>query len=113
MLDSKRFTRDVLVSLSEEERSARLRELEASINMEMAGVSSLQEFQDKLYRVIDDVLIHDLRHWLGRWEYDCEVEYWGGKSYMDSTIPDELLLRSEYPHGIRLSWSKFEFEPWN
>lgn len=113
MIDSIRFSRDVFASLSDDERTARLSELETALNAMFANATTLQEFQSILYRMIDDVLVRQLGHWLGPWEYDCEVEYWGGKSYMDKTIPDELLLRSEYPHGIRLSWGEFKFKPWS
>ena len=37
-----------------------------------------------------------------------EIEIWGGRSYMDRSVEDELLLRSEFPHGIRLAWRDYE-----
>ena len=94
------------------ERTARLRELEAAVNIALADSANLPEFQERLYRVIEDWLADQLGHQLGRWEYDSQVEYWGGQSYMDPSIPDELVLRSEYPHGVRLNWGVFEFAPW-
>ena len=112
MLDPKQFSRDALMALTPDERTDRLREFEASANPMLTGAATLAEFQERLYRLIDDELINRLGHWLGRWEYDCEVEYWGGQSYMDASIPDELLLRSEYPYGVRLNWGVFEFQPW-
>jgi hypothetical protein len=112
MLDSTRFSRDILAALPASERSDRLRELEAAANAMLAGAVTLAGFQERLYRLIEDELVDRLGHWLCRWEYDSEVEYWGGRSYMDSTIPDELLLRSQFPYGLRLSWGVFEFQPW-
>jgi len=41
-------------------------------------------------------------------EYDSEIEIWGGKSYMDRSVEDELLLPSGFPHGIRLAWRDYE-----
>jgi len=112
VLDPKRFSREVIAALSPEVRSARLRELEVAASARLAGAATLAEYQERLYRLIDDELVGRLGHWLGRWEYDCEVEYWGGRSYMDPSIPDELLLRSEYPFGVRLNWAEFAFRPW-
>jgi hypothetical protein len=112
MFDRARFSRDELAILPTIERSARLRELETRINSTLVGAGTLGEFQERLYRVIEDQLVGQLGHWLGRWDYDSEVEYWGGRSYMDPTVPNELLLRSEFPFGVRLSWGAFEFQPW-
>lgn len=109
VLDASRFSRDVLAALPAEVRSVRLAEMEAAASKELAGAATLAEFQARLYRLIKDELVGHLGHWLGPWEYDCEVEYWGGKSYMDSSLPDELLLRSEYPFGVRLNWGEFVF----
>ena len=112
MLDASRFSRDVLAAQPVEVRSTRLAEMEAAASAELAGTATLAEFQERLYRLIEDELVSRLGHWLGRWEYDCEVEYWGGKSYMDPSVSDELLLRSEYPFGVRLNWGEFAFRPW-
>jgi hypothetical protein len=112
MLDPQKFAKGVLATMTPEERVVRVRELETCANTMLNGAATLAEFQERLYHLIEEELVDRLGHWLGRWEYDCEVEYWGGQSYMDSSIPDELLLRSEYPHGVRLSWGEYEFEPW-
>jgi hypothetical protein len=112
MLDPERFSRNVLASLSTAERRDRLSELEQTLNQKLAGAATLAEFQERLYQLIDGELIGRLGYSLGRWEYDCEVECWGGPSYMDSSLSDELLLRSEFPHGVRLAWGEFEFLPW-
>lgn len=112
VLDASRFSRDVLIALSAEVRSTRLAEMEATASAELVGAATLSEFQERLYRLIEDELVGRLGYWLGRWDYDCEVEYWGGKSYMDQTVPNELLLRSEYPFGVRLNWGEFAFRAW-
>jgi hypothetical protein len=112
MLDPIMFSRDSLAALAPDERAIRLHELEMVANAMLSGAATLAEFQERLYRLIEDELINRLGHLLGSWEYDCEIEYWGGRSYMDASIPDELLLRSEYPFGVRLNWGKFEFPPW-
>jgi hypothetical protein len=112
MFDPVRYSRDVLAALPDGDRRQRLRELETEVNRFLAGSPTLAEFQDRLYRVIEVELVQRLGHFLGPWEYDCEAEYWGGSSYMDPGVPDELLLRSEFPHGVRLSWGEFVFEPW-
>jgi hypothetical protein len=112
MLDAKRFSRDALAALPPGERPVRLRELEDAVNAGLTGATTLGEFQRRLYSLIEDELEGRLGHWLGRWDYDSEVEYWGGKSYTDPSIGDELLLRSEYPFGVRLNWAEFEFRPW-
>jgi hypothetical protein len=112
MLDPTRFSRSVFAVLPAGDRATRLGELEAAANAELAGAATLAEFQERLYRLIEDELVARLGHGLGRWEYDGEVEYWGGPSYLDPAIPDELLLRSEFPHGVRFSWGVFEFAAW-
>ncbi len=112
MFDIGLFSRDVVVALPAELRSARLAELEGALNAELAGAASLAEFQERLYSLIEVELNDRLAYWLGPWDYDCEVEYWGGKSYMDPSLSDELLLRSEYPFGVRLNWGEYAFRPW-
>lgn len=101
-----RFSRDVMAALPEGERSARLRELEVLVNPELRLRPTLADFQQTLYSVIDQ--LSAIGHFLGRWDYDSEIEYWGGRSYMDSSIEDELLLRSEFPHGIRFAWRDYD-----
>lgn len=110
MLDATRFSRDVLAALPAEMRVARLVEMGAAASADLAGMVTLGEFQERLYWLIEDDLEGRLGYWLGRWEYDCEVEYWGGKSYMDPSVPDELLLRSEYPFGVQFNWGEFAWK---
>jgi hypothetical protein len=107
-LDADRFSRDVLALLSNAEREEQLRAMEGMLNARLAGTASLGEFQDRLYVLIDD-LNGRLGHSLFRWDYNCEIEYWGGMSYMDSAIPDELLLKSTYPLGVELRWGDSYF----
>jgi hypothetical protein len=83
-----------------------LRELEALSNPELQSHNSLAGFQEQLYALIDQ--LSSIGHDLGRWDYGSEIEIWGGKSYMDASIEDELLLRSEFPLGIRLAWRDYE-----
>ena len=106
VIPSEKFARDLLVSLAEQDRNGRLRELEGLINQTLALQQTLTDFQETLYLIIEE--LESIGHFLGRWEYDCEIEYWGGKSYLDPNAKDELLLRSEFPEGIRLSWANFE-----
>jgi hypothetical protein len=102
---SQEFSRDTLAALSEAERNYRLRELEMLANRELQSHRMLPDFQQQLYAIIDE--LSALGHFLGRWEYDCQIELWGGKSYMDQSVEDELLLRSEFPYGIRLAWRDY------
>jgi hypothetical protein len=101
-----RFSRGILATLPESERNPRLRELEILANRELQTRQTLTDFQQHLYTIIEQLAA--LGHALGRWEYDSGIEYWGGKSYMDPSVADELLLRSEFPHGIRLAWKDYE-----
>jgi hypothetical protein len=101
-----RFSRDVLASLPDIDREQRLQELELFVNPALRSQRTLSEFQEQLYVIIKQ--LESIGHSLGRWEHDCEVEYWGGKSYMDKSVQDELLLRAEYLHGIRLAWRNYE-----
>jgi hypothetical protein len=101
-----RFSRDSLAALSESERDARLRELELLANSELRTHQSLPDFQRQLYAFIEQLT--SIGHFLGCWEYDSEIEIWGGRSYMDSSAEDELLLRSEFPRGVRLVWRDYE-----
>src|SRR5437870_3187985 len=100
------FSRDTLAALSETERDRCLRELEALVNRELQSHHNLPDFQHQLYATIEQ--LSALGHFLGRWEYDSEIEIWGGKSYVDQTVRDELLLRSEFPCGVRLAWRDYE-----
>lgn len=105
-ISPERYSRDVLASLSESERKERLRELEALINPAFQSQSTLAAFQESLYAFINQ--LEAIGHFLGRWEYDSEIEYWGGKSYLDPTMEDELLLRSEFGQGVRLAWNEYD-----
>ncbi len=100
------FSRDTLAALLESERDRRLRQLEALLNRELQSHRELPDFQQRLYAIIEE--LSRLGHFPGPWEYDTEVEIWGGRSYMDESVEDELLLRSEFPHGIRLAWRDYE-----
>jgi hypothetical protein len=100
------FSRDTLAALAEAERNRRLCELESLVNRDLQSRRTLADFQQRLSAIIDE--LSALGHFLGRWEYDGEIEIWGGKSYMDPSVEDELLLRSEFPHGIRLAWRDYE-----
>ena len=100
------FSRDTLAALSESERDLRLRELESLVNQDLQSHHTLPDFQQQLYAIIEE--LSGLGHFLGRWEYDSEIEIWGGKSYMDQTVEDELLLRSEFPRGVRFAWRDYE-----
>ena len=88
--------------ISRHSRSA----LEALINRGLAGAASFQEYQEWLYPLTDE--LNELGFFLGRWDYDGEVEVWGGRSYMDPSQEDDLLLRSEYPKGVKLAWGDYD-----
>ena len=100
------FSKDAIAALPEKEREARLLELGSLLNAELAGIDSLPEFQKRLYSLIKD--LGELGFSLGPWDYDSEVEIWGGPSYMDKSKEDDLLLRSEFPKGITLAWKDYE-----
>lgn|SRR4051812_19634482 len=95
---------DVFAAVSDAQREQRLRDLESLVNPALRSHETLARFQKQLYAIIEQ--LESIGHFLGRWDYDSEIEYWGGKSYMDSSssIKDELLLRSEFGKGIRLAW---------
>jgi|SRR5688572_320587 len=101
-----KFSRDAMAALSEADRDGRLRELESIVNPTLQSHQTLASFQQALYATIEQLTA--LGHFLGRWDYDSEIEYWGGRSYMDQAIEDELLLRSEFPHGIRFAWRDYD-----
>jgi hypothetical protein len=103
---SEEFTKDSIERLSPEERQVKLRELESVLNAELKGCTDLKGWQDCLYSLIEE--LNELGFFLGRWDYDSEVEIWGGPSYMDPTKKDDLLLRSEFPVGVRLAWQDYE-----
>ena len=105
-IPAQQFSRDTLAALSESDRELRLRELESLANEKLHSHVMLRDFQQQLYTIIEK--LSAIGHFLGRWEYDSEIEIWGGKSYMDQSIEDELLLRSEFPEGIRLAWKDYE-----
>ncbi len=95
-----------MAALPEAERNLRLREMEALINPGLRAHHTLLDYQHHLYAVIKQ--LEAAGYFLGPWDYDCEVEIWGGKSYMDPSLEDELLLRSEFPNGVRLAWKDYE-----
>ena len=104
-MDSEKFSRSTLAALSESDRSRRLRELEVSVNDELSLKKTLLEFQRHLYFFVEKLCT--IGHFLGRWDYDSEIEYWGGRSYMNPEFEDELLLRSKFRCGVRLAWKNF------
>ena len=100
------FSKDAIAALPENKKESRLHELEILINEQLVGMDSLPVFQERLYALIKD--LEKLGFSLGRWDYDSEVEIWGGTSYMDSSKENELLLRSEFPEGVKLAWKDYE-----
>jgi hypothetical protein len=104
-----RFSKSVFAALSEQERDARLRELETLLNPRFVGCDALSQFQERRYVMIDE--LEALGFSLGPWDYSCEVEIWGGPSYIDKHLEDDLLLRSSFPAGIALAWKDFERLP--
>ena len=100
------FNFEIVSRLPEAERDRKLTALEALLNLELEGAPSLQEYQRRLYALTDE--LNELGFFLGRWDYDSEVEIWGGPSYMDASQEDDLLLRSEYPKGVKLAWKDYD-----
>ncbi len=100
------FDFEIVSRLPEAERDRELTALEALLNRALAGAASLQEYQERLYALTDE--LNELGFFLGRWDYDGEVEVWGGRSYMDASQEDDLLLRSEYPKGVKLAWKDYD-----
>ncbi len=100
------FNFETISRLPEAERDRKLTALEALLNLELAGAGSLAEYQRQLYSLTDE--LNELGFFLGRWDYDSEVEIWGGPSYMDASQEDDLLLRSEYPKGVKLAWKDYD-----
>ena len=101
-----KYTLKIIESLSTEQREIRIRELGSLLNSRMEGIENLDEWQTCLYEIIGD--LNDCGYSLGPWDYDSEIEIWGGPSYMDQTKEDDLLLRSEFPYGLKLSWKEYD-----
>lgn len=101
-----KFSRAAISILNESQRIARLGELEDLVNLELRSKLTLSEFQQSLYAIISE--LETIGHFLGRWDYDSEIEIWGGKSYMDLSIADDLMLRSEFPQGVRFAWNDYD-----
>ncbi len=100
------FTCEMMASLSPDQRNARLRELEACLNSQLAGSADLREWQDRLYALIEE--LNQRGFFLGPWDYNCEIEIWGGPSYMDPAKEDDLLLKSVFPKGVMLAWKDYD-----
>ncbi|MBL7187313.1 MAG: hypothetical protein ISS70_13410 [Phycisphaerae bacterium] len=100
------YTKDFIESLPPQKRQEKLRELETVLNANLKGCADLKGWQDRLYSLIEE--LNGLGFFLGRWDYDSEVETWGGPSYMDPTRQDDLLLRSQFPVGVTLAWQDYE-----
>lgn len=100
-----KFRCAIIAGLTEDERQAELSRLEALLKAELSSATDLPDWQSRLYSLIDELI--GLGFYLGRWDYDCEVETWGGPSYMDESMEDDLLLRSEFPKGVRLAWKDY------
>lgn len=101
-----RFSLSVVSALPVGERSQRITELQHMLNQALSSASTLADYQTGLYALIAQ--LSSLGFHLGRWDYDSEVEVWGGPSYMDAKAEDDLLLRSEFPTGVTLAWKSFE-----
>jgi hypothetical protein len=102
----KEFTCVMMASLPRDQRNAKLRELESCLNGRLAGSTDLEQWQSRLYGLIEELSGRGFS--LGRWDYDSEVETWGGPSYMDPSKEDNLLLRSVFPKGVTLAWKKYD-----
>ena len=100
------FHREIIECLPDDQRQFRLRELESYLNDRLSGSADLKEWQTRLYELID--ALNDCGYFLGPWDYDSEIEIWGGPSYMDPKKEDDLLLRSEFPRGVKLAWKEFD-----
>ena len=96
----------LLSTLPEEHRRASLRALEFIISAYLAESTCLSDWQTRLYKVIEE--LNGRGFFLGRWDYDSEVEIWGGPSFMDPRKENDLLLRSEFPKGVTLAWQRYE-----
>ena len=105
-IPAEQYSKKAFVTCSDSERTEKLRALEALLNQRLAGFGTLAEFQEQLYTVINE--LNALGFSLGPWDYDSEVEMWGGPSYMDPSREDDLLLRSTFPSGVALAWKDFE-----
>ncbi len=101
-----RFSLSVVSALPASERGKRITELQDLLNQALSVGQTLQLYQTILYDLMDQ--LSALGFHLGRWDYDSEVEIWGGPSYMDAKAEDDLLLRSEFPKGVTLAWKNFE-----
>lgn len=110
-ISAERYSKAAILTCNETEREGRLREMEGLLNNRLAGSATLSVFQEKLYAVIEE--LSSLGFFLGRWDYDSEIETWGGPSYMDPGKEDDLLLRSTFPSGVALAWKDFERLPKN
>ena len=95
----------MMATLPDDQRRACLCRLESILNDQLASSASLGEWQTRLYTLIEE--LNGRGFYLGRWDYDSEIETWGGRSYMDPKEEDDLLLRSEYPKGVRLAWKRY------
>ncbi len=72
------FNFEIVSRLPEAERDRKLTAVEALINRELAGAASLGEYQRRLYALTDE--LNELGFFLGRWDYDSEVEIWGDRA---------------------------------
>ena len=101
-----RFSLAVVSALPASERSKRIAELQRLLNQAFDVSRTLRDYQSVLYELTAELT--SLGFHLGRWDYDSEVEIWGGPSYMNPKAEDDLLLRSEFPKGVTLAWKNFE-----
>ena len=101
-----RFSLAIISALPPTERSGRITELQGVLNQVLSSARTFERYQTVLYDLIEQ--LSSLGFHLGRWDYDSEVEIWGGPSYMDAKAEDDLLLRSEFPNGVTLAWKHFE-----
>lgn len=100
----KRYSRSVLIRVSDEERVVRCKELESVLSTRVQQLQESQNFHHSVYQLIDELrsLGYDL------WSYDEsdeegeEMQRWG-PNYVNPQGPG-LYISFYAPHRVEVSW---------
>jgi hypothetical protein len=103
----KLITKSELIQLGEVDKKKALQDLENLLNSALSNFSQLNEYQEALYSQMD--ALNKAGFNIGRWDYNCEKEVWGGPSYMDKSKDDELIVKSWFGKGIKIDWNNYNF----
>ena len=104
IFDAARFSRERVAALPSDEREARVRQLEAEVDVLLRPATTFRAHQARLLDIIERGLVGELGYALSFLDGAGEQETLWGASGGDATRPGELFLVASPTTGARLRW---------